>query len=197
MNSVSYYELNQLQRQEFFQLLQQTQAETDKPAATNMWSNNPNDSNSLLYLLDHTDRFRKNGMFQVLFDNNHAVACSGAYTSEFSQHVALLGVRSWVQKSYRNRLISRNILLPKEKSWAIETGHKIVALTFNEYNRHLQELFKRKRLGVSMSARSSEHFGYLGTHTVEFPVDIQYTKQYVIYEKLDQQFEFDWSSIEF
>jgi hypothetical protein len=30
---------------------------------------------------------------------------------------------------------------------------------------------------------------------VNFPVTIQYTPQWVIYEKIDKDFEFDWGSI--
>ena len=36
---------------------------------------------------------------------------------------------------------------------------------------------------------------YIGLEEVNFPVIIQYTPQWVIYEKLDKDFKFDWASL--
>lgn len=197
MNSVSYYHLTGAEHDKFCQFLKDASVENDKPAALNMWAQQPDDKNTLLYLLDHTDRFSKNGMYQVLFDNGTVVACSGAYTSEFSKEVAILGVRTWVHASHRNKLIARNFLLPIEKQWAVNRSHKAVMLTFNEYNRNLLNLFLRKRAGMSVPARDTKHFGHSGIHTVDHAINVQYTKQYAIYEKLDPDFCFDWESIKY
>lgn len=194
MKSILYQDLTGDEHSKFCQFLKTASAEPGQLAGQNMWSDGDH-KNTLLYLLDHTDRFGKNGMFQILFDRDTVVACSGAYTSEFSSAVAILGVRSWVHPDYRSQLISRNFLLPIEKQWAVDRLHSAVMLTFNEYNRHLQSLFLRKRLGVLVSERTQRHFGYNGVHTIDHPITVQYTKQYAIYEKLDPDFCFDWQSI--
>jgi hypothetical protein len=46
-----------------------------------------------------------------------------------------------------------------------------------------------------MTARQPHHLFYNGAIEVKFPVTIQYTKQWVLYEKLDPRFEFDWQII--
>jgi hypothetical protein len=197
MRLVSYYDLTAAEHKQFCLMLRDAKAETKKQAGVNMWSEDPMDQNTLLYLLTYTDRFRKNGQYQILFDQENAVACSGCYTSEFSNQIAILGVRTWVQKNYRNKLISREFLLPAEKTWALKTGHSAGMLTFNEYNKNLMQLFLRKRLGVTVSPRTERYFGYTGVHAVDYPITVQFTKQYVIYEKFDPQFEFDWSAVKY
>jgi len=37
---------------------------------------------------------------------------------------------------------------------------------------------------------------YNGIKELDFPVTIQYTKQWVIYEQLDPEWTYDWSIIE-
>jgi hypothetical protein len=46
-----------------------------------------------------------------------------------------------------------------------------------------------------MSDRQSHHLFYNGAIEVDFPVTIQYTKQWVMYEQLDPSFVFDWTII--
>jgi hypothetical protein len=196
MKSIIYYDLTNFEKKAFYSFLEEASKETAMPAHVNMkvedYSNQPN---TLLYILEKTDRFSKNGLFQILFDNNEVVACSGAYTSDFCPELAILGVRTWTPKKFRNQFISREFLLPVERKWAIETGHKAIAITFNEYNKNLSKLWSRKGLGLDRSARQEYHFGFNGVNFVEFPVTIQYTKQYIIYEKIDDSWIFDWSEI--
>jgi hypothetical protein len=196
MHLIEYYNLSIKERQSFYEFLKDASTEEDQPAHSNMWDLKwETKTNTLPYILTHTDRFKKNGSFYVLFDNSVVVACSGAYTSNFSNDVALLGVRTWIHRNYRHKLISREYLLPAQKAWAITTNHKIAALTFNDYNKNIIKIWNRKRLGEIRSVREPRHFGYDNVHIVDFPVNIQYTKQWVIYEKLDSNFTFDWDDI--
>jgi hypothetical protein len=75
---------------------------------------------------------------------------------------------------------------------------KIVMLTFNEYNKNLIQVFKRKRLGekINRNARKPHHLFYNGLNEIQFPISIQYTKQWGIYEKLSD-WDFDWSTIRY
>jgi len=173
---------------------------TTDPASENMWDDDWESKNyTLPYILENTNRFtNSNGEFHIVFDDDRIIACGGVYISNFSQNIALAGVRTWVDKKYRNKLVMRDILLPKQKQWCIAQNCKIVAISVNEYNRNLLMPFKRIRLGEDknrMSDRQPYHLFYNGAIEVEFPVTIQYTKQWVLYEKLDPRFDFDWSII--
>lgn len=196
MKSSDYYKITANQQKSFIQFLKLASLEKEQPAHSNMydddWGNKPN---TLPYILEHTDRFKNNGFFHIIFDNNNAVACGGAYVSEFSSDIAILGTRTWIHKDYRHKLITRDYLLPEEKAWAIENNYKMIVLTFNEYNKNLRKLWVRQRLGESRPDRTEKHFGYSNVHILDYPVNIQYTKQYVLYEKLDDSYDFDWSTI--
>jgi hypothetical protein len=191
-----YYTLTSKERDIFVEFLKEASLETTQPAHVNMydndWSRKPN---TLMYILEYTERFKVNGLYQVVFDNNRAIACGGVYASDFSAEVAILGTRTWIHRDYRNRLISREQLLPNERKWAIDHNFKAAILTFNDYNKNLIKLWNRTRLGESRPTRESYHFGYNGVTEVGFPVTIQYTKQYVLCEKLSVDFNYDWGKI--
>jgi hypothetical protein len=182
----------------FFEFLKSIN--TPDPASNNMWDDDWENKNyTLPYILEKTTRFKEaNGEFHIVFDDDKIIACGGVYLSNFSQDISLAGTRTWVDKKYRNKLIMREILLPRQKAWSIEQGCKIVAISVNEYNKNLLKPFKRIRLGEDknrMSGRQSHHLFYNGATEVKFPVTIQYTKQWVLYEQLDPSFVFDWSVI--
>lgn len=182
----------------FFDFLKSTN--TSDPASNNMWDDAWAEKNyTLPYILEKTDRFKgKNGEFHIVFDDDKIIACGGVYLSNFSRNISLAGTRTWVDKKHRNKLIMREVLLPRQKTWSIEQGCKIVAISVNEYNKNLLKPFKRIRLGEDknrMSDRQSHHLFYNGAIEVDFPVTIQYTKQWVMYEQLDPSFVFDWNII--
>jgi hypothetical protein len=196
MQVVEYSHLTSSQRQLFFEFLQEASKETTQPAHANMWDEDwHSKDNTLPYLLTYTNRFGKNGQFLVVFDGNDVVACSGVYRSDFCPELALAGTRAWIAKNYRNHNIARNILLPAQKSWAVERGYRAIAICFNEYNKNIINIWKRVRLGEKRTPRQPYHLCYNGVNDLDFPVTIQYTKQWLIYEKIDDDFEFDWSLI--
>jgi hypothetical protein len=126
------------------------------------------------------------------------VACSGVYISEFSKDIVIAGVRTWVNKNYRHLTLNRDYLLAEQKKWAIDRNAKIIALSFNEYNKNIIQIFKRNRLGENsgrINSRLPKHIFYNGLQEIKFPIIIQYTPQWVIYEKLDSNFTFDWTTI--
>jgi hypothetical protein len=201
MNLYSYNSLNAKQHASFFKFLESTQDYPDL-AKSNMydvdWNNKPN---TLPYILTYTDRFKDNsGELNILFDNDDVVAVSGVYMSNFSEYISIAGVRTFIDSKHRHntRSIIRQ-LLHRHKDWSIEHNCKIVIVTFNEYNKNLINLFKR--CGVSDSLldipRSDNHMFNKEIHEVEFPCNIQHTKQYVFYEKLDESFSFDWSELKY
>jgi hypothetical protein len=199
MKSSAYHLLSDQKQEEFFSFLQLTHA-NKSPASANMWHADwPSHPETLPYLLEHTDRFNgHNGEFHILYHDHNPVACGGVYISAFNKFIGIAGVRTWVDVKYRHHAILREFMLPLHKQWCNNHELKIIALTFNEYNKNLIQVFKRKRLGETVNrigTRNLHHLFFNGLLEVPFPVTIQYTPQWAIYEKLDPNFEFDWGSL--
>ena len=172
---------------------------TDDPAAMNMWADDWKEKNyTLPFLLNKRNRFKQpKGEFFTFYDGNVFVACAGVYKSDFSDKVALAGTRTWIANDYRNQLVARNHILPAHKKWAIENDCSIVAICFNEYNKRLINAWKKRRLGEDRGQREPHHLFFNNLNTLDFSVEIQYTEQWIMYEQLDNNFDFDWSSIKF
>lgn len=169
----------------------------DDPAAVNMWADDwQNQPHTLPYILINGNRYSKpNGEFFILMHFSEIIGCGGIYFSEFDPTFALAGCRTWMHRDHRNRSLPREILLPAHKQWARDRNARAVGITFNDYNKNLISTWKRTRLGEERLPRQPYHLFYDNFNEVEFPVIIQYTKQWVIYETLDSTFNFDWDSI--
>ena len=198
MNVKSFNSLTNSDKEDFFLWL--SEQSNNDPAYENMWNVDwKDDPKTLPYILINTDKFSdKNGDYHIVYDNKTIAACGGIYRASFNSYIALAGIRTWIHKNYRNKLIARNILLPVHKKWAKRNKCKQIALSFNDYNKNLIVSWKRVRAGENKSLRVSrqpKHMFYDNFNEVEFPVIIQYTKQWIIYEKLDKDWEFNWSII--
>ena len=199
MKIIRYSEL--IDNIDFFNFLKAESLETSQPASINLWTENwQSDSHTLSYILTNTTRFNGvNGEFYILSDNGKIIGCSGVYISEFSKDIVIVGVRTWINKKYRHLGLNKDYLLVEQKKWATNRNAKIIALSFNEHNKNIIQIFKRNRLGEKpgrIKSREPKHIFYNGLLEINFPVTIQYTKQWVIYEKLDPNFEFNWISIQ-
>ena len=198
----AFQDLTDAEKAQFFRFLKSQSQETAQPAHENMWDDEWNDRpGTVLHLLTKNSDFTKNNgeMFVVINRNTlRMIGMGGISRSRFSEHVALAGIRTWIHKSMRNRGLPREYLLPRQKLWANKRDCKIVALTFNEYNKNIIQIFKRSRIAEPLDkaqGRLPRHLFYNGLEEVPFPVNIKDTKQYVIYEKLDPTWDFDWESI--
>jgi hypothetical protein len=165
---------------------QQAALETSQPASENMQS-----------LPTVLDRF-VDGEFNFLVDDGKIIGCGGVYVSNFSKHISLAGSRTWINKEYRHCNLVRDYLLPRHKQWSMDRGCKQVAICFNEYNKNMRRIFFRNRLGeqnTRVFQRQPQHLFYSNINEVPFVVNIQYTPQWVLYEKLDPNWEFNWTEI--
>ena len=151
-------------------------------------------THTLPYLLEVEKRFANNGKFFVLLDDDKIIACSGIYQSDFNQHIAICGIRSWVNKEYRGQFLLGSHLFPAQVKWAKANSYKQIAITFNDYNSKLKNIFIRNGVGVKKNRQVDSLF-YTGVHQVPFPVTIKYTPQWVLYQKLDSDWTFDYSKI--
>jgi hypothetical protein len=185
-------------KEEFFKFCKKSSLQNDS-AAVNMWADDWSvQSHTLPYILTNTDRYSSShGEFFIVLDNLKIIGCSGIYFSDFSSNMALAGCRTWIAKDYRNKLLPREILLPAQKKWAQDRNAGAVGLTFNEYNKNLIKTWKRTRLGEQRLPRQPYHLFYNNFNEVDFPVTIQYTKQWTIYERLDPAFDFNWNTIKY
>lgn len=199
VNHKTYNNLTDIEKVDFFDYLNKTFNSDNSPAVENMWHDDwQNHPNTLPYLLENTNRFSVNGEFFIIYVDNCIAACGGVYRSDFSPHISIGAVRTWTDKKSRHLSLLRETLFPLSKQWSISSGMKIMILSFNDYNKNLIQVFKRRRIGETedrISTREPHHLFYNGLCEVEFPLNIQYTKQWVIYEKLDISWDFDWSSI--
>jgi hypothetical protein len=196
MKVVDFYKLSDNKVTEFFNFLKSQQT-TDDPAWTNMWDDNWQDkANTLPYILTQTNKYKYNeGAFYIVFDNENIIACGGVSKLATNALIALAGTRTWIAEEYRNQSIARNYLLPEHKAWAINNKCKQVALTFNDYNKNIIAIWKRTRLGEKRTPREPRHIFYANFNEVPFQVNIQYTTQWVIYEKIDPEWNFNWAII--
>lgn len=194
------YNYHEVDRTLFYDFLEQEALSSTDPAAKNMWDETAG-NHSLPYILEKTRRFSAgNGEFNILMQDKRIIACAGVYKSNFSNTIALAGTRAWVCKEYRNKHILREYLLPNHKLWAIKNNFDIVAICFNEYNKNLIQVFKRTRLGESSARviyKEPKHLFYMNMNLVEFPVRIQNTKQWVLYEKLNPSMDYNWNEIKY
>ena len=190
--------LDQLENKDkFFDFCKKASQDSKQPAACNMWDVHwIEKTHTLPYLIFKENRFKSpNGEFFLIQDSENIIGCSGVYISEFSKEVAIAGCRTWINPDYRNRSLPREYFLPAQKEWAITNKCKAIALSFNNYNKNIIEIWKRIRIGERRSPRQSHHLFYSNFEEVKFMVNIQYTPQWVIYEKLDSTLKFDWHSI--
>lgn len=169
------------------------ESKEDHPAAENMWVENwQEDCRTLPYILQFTNRFKfNNGQFYLAFDDQKLIGCSGVYKSEYTEKLCFAGTRTWLNKTYRNNQILKNEFLPIQKDWVISEHAEVIALCFNSYNSSAIRLF---RIGQKTGTRSPRHLFSSNYNEVKFPVIVQFTEQWVIYENLGS-YRFDWNDI--
>jgi hypothetical protein len=189
--------LNHSEYQSFFDFCKAASLEVSQPASTNMWHDNwQTQLHTLPYIALVIKRFAEpHGELFILKDGEKIIGCSAIYTSEFSNDICIAGVRTWINKEYRNYSLVRDYLLPAQRDWAIGKGFKLIALTFNSYNKNIIKIWKRTRLGETRLPRSPHHMFYKNFNEVPYPITVQYTQQWAIYERLDENFNFDWQTI--
>jgi hypothetical protein len=181
----------------FLEFCKAASLEVDQPAATNMWHDNwINENYTLPYILFKDNRFKNpKGEFFILKHDDLIIGCSGVYISDFDTQIGILGCRTWISNKYRNQSLVRDYLLPAQRDWASSRQLKCIMLTFNEYNKNIIKIWQRTRFGETREPRRPHHMFYKNFNEVAFPLTIQYTPQWAIYERLDDNFEFDWQSI--
>lgn len=198
----SYDNLTTKERENFFSFCKTTSLETTDPASVNMWNHFSVDAkNTIFYKLEKTAYFEEpNGKFFILFFNNNIIGCSGVYRSTFNYDIFIVGSRTWIKKEFRNLSLNKKYFFPIQKQWVKEKNGKIIALTFNNYNKNIISIFKRNRLGETNTrilGRLPGDLFYDNFNEITFSLNIHNTEQWACFEQLDTNFYFDWSSIKY
>lgn len=185
-------------KSKFLEFCKKSYESNTSPACANMWNENWEECpETLPFLIYKSDRFHEdNGVYFILSINDVIEASSGIYISEFDKNVAIGGVRSWTNSGYKANLIIGRYIFPKQILWAKLHGIKTIALTFNDYNKKLMSYFTRNGIGV-VKNRTPDMLFYNGVNVLSHSVIIQHTKQWVIYHKIDENYEPDWKLIEY
>lgn len=168
----------------------------DDPAHVNMWSEDwQSNYETLPYHIFSSGRLCSDtGETFILKDDDKIIAVSSIYVSPFDDNISIGGVRSWVIKEHRGEFMIGRHLLPLQLKWAKHKDQKAIVLTFNEYNRRLLNYFRRSGFGIKKK-RNPDSLFYNGLHEVPFPINLQFTKQWAIYHKIDENYEPDWDLI--
>jgi len=161
------------------------------------WQSTPE---SLLYLLITEKRFsQKIGGLQLLVDEaDNIVALSGYYQSDFDPSIYIIGVRSWVLKQHRHKLLLAEHLLPYQLAELQRRNSSFAVISFNESTQAFAKLIERSN--KSSNPNFKFFFGdkypelYKDMFLWPEPVRIKNVKQWILIKKLSDS-HFDWSQL--
>jgi hypothetical protein len=164
----------------------------DVPSSENLnvedWKNKPH---TLLYNLFISQRFAKENRAGYIIGekDDKYVAGSGFYPLDVNPNICIAGTRTYTIIKSRGDFIHGNSILPKQIELAKKYNYKTIIMTFNEYNLWLKEgIEKLGKKEISAIGRKVPEV-YFGWTSLEYPINIQYTKQWCLYKHLDQYYD--------
>jgi hypothetical protein len=102
-------------------------------------------------------------------------------------NVYIIAVRGYTVKEYRSRLVHGKYLLPIQAEFAKKENFKTMILTVNEYNLWFKDGIEKLGNGLSFLGTRVPKV-YEGWKSFDFPVTIQYTKQWCLYKSIDETY---------
>jgi hypothetical protein len=164
----------------------------DMPGSKNLevddWENK---SHTLLHNLFIQHRFdKKNRAGYIIGEqDNKYIAGSGFYPLYTDPNICIAGTRTYTIIKGRGDFTHGNFILPKQLELAKEYNYKTIIITFNEYNLWLKEgIEKLGRREASAIGKKVPRI-YFGWESLEYPINIQYTKQWCLYKHLDHSYD--------
>ncbi|MCS7316847.1 MAG: hypothetical protein NZZ41_00800 [Candidatus Dojkabacteria bacterium] len=131
-------------------------------------------------------------------ENGEIIHVSLMRRLDIEKNIFSLCNRAVTKKELKGKGIMMDYILPIQIDDCKNLGAKMCIATFNENYKLYIELLKRCKenkgfaLGKLRNKKFLKNFNF-----VEFPCNIFNTKQWVIYMKLDQNYEFDFEKIKF
>lgn len=189
-------DLSKIDKEKLIQLCEQS-LDDDMPAATNMDVNNwSSKSNTLLYNLYIKKIYNKENKagFFILENNNRYIAASGFYPFPDNLNICILGSRTYTSKDFRGQTLQGQYILPAQFNNAIDLNYKTVVITFNEYNLWLKKCIEQlsNKKGKVIANRIPDF--YRDWKTLPFPIELNYTKQWVLFKHIDDSYTDDFLS---
>ena len=164
----------------------------DLPGSKNLevddWENK---SHTLLYNLFISHRFAKENRagYIIAEQEEKYIAGSGFYPLSVDPNICIAGTRTYTIINRRGDFIHGNFILPKQIELAKSYNYKTIIMTFNEYNLWLKEgIEKLGKREISAIGRKVPK-AYFGWTSLEYPINIQYTKQWCLFKHLDQSYD--------
>lgn len=165
-------------------------SDTEMKATVNMdfenWQEKPH---TLLHAVFIQKRFDHNNRaaYFLLDKENKYIAGSGCYPLATDPNICIIAVRGYTVKKHRSRLVQGKHLLPAQVDFAKQQGFKTMILTVNEYNIWFKDGIEKLSNGLSFLGTKVPKV-YEGWKSFEFPVTIQYTKQWCLYKNIDETY---------
>lgn len=167
-------------------------ADDNMPGAKNLevhdWDKKPH---TLLYnlFIQHKFAKEKRAGYIIAEKDNKYVAGSGFYPLDSDPNICVAGTRTYTVIKGRGDFTHGNFILPKQIELAREYNYKTIILAFNEYNLWLKEgIEKLGRREISAIGKKVPET-YFGWSSLDYPINIQYTKQWCLYKHLDQSYD--------
>jgi len=161
---------------------------------TEDWNKKPY---SFLYVFLQEKRFsRENGGLVLIEDNGWLCGISGFNRSSFDPNVYILGVRTLIGDKYKHQLMMSTYFVPEQLE-RIEGRAKMAVFLFDLDNQSsLYTFHKRGKLNLFLKNKLENLAPIWGNlRSVPFPVFVNNCYQNALYIKLDDSFEFSWSSL--
>jgi hypothetical protein len=152
--------------------------------------------NSFLHVFLKEKRFgQERGGVVLVRDGEKLCGFSGYYRSSFHRDIYLLGVRTLVNAHYRHKLLMSSHFIPKQIE-LVSGQAKLVAFTFDLNNvKNIYHVYQKGKLNHFLKNKMASFPYWDRLVSLDYPVLIQGTLQNVLYIKLDELFEFEWSTL--
>lgn len=134
----------------------------------------------------------------ILYNNNDIVHVSCLRKSNFHENIFILCVRAITNENYRSRGIMLDYIIPLQIEDSKNHKSKMCLLTFNEnYKLYIEQNKRLKNKQSFMFGNIENKDLYNCFNYVNFPCNIFNTKQWVLYIKLDETFDYDFNNIKY
>lgn len=157
------------------------------------WAKKPG---CFLYVFLTQQRFTKDkGGVVLVEENGKLCGFSGFNRSDFHPEVYVLGVRTLIDSTARNKLLMSNYFIPTQLYYASKYA-KLALFLFNPSNKNnLYYIHKKGKLNLFLQNKLGDLPIWSKLKSVDFLVNVNYTSQNALFIQIDDTFEFDWNTI--
>lgn len=145
-------------------------------------------------------RFSKeNGGLCLLMHESEIVGISGYNRSELNPEIWISGVRTLIHTEHRHNVLISKFIVPFQIQSIKERNGKCVIWLFDAGNeKNIFRVVKNGKLNVLLQNQleAFKKTAYNNLQVLDYPIVVNHTLQYVIYQYLEDGYTFDWNSLE-